>query len=131
MNGEPPVEDEEFKSGKWRFKNWNPVLSKEAFVLVNSMLNTEKSDRIEIEDVITCIWMRCIANSNKIDIDAVRLDMKNGTWAQNPEGLAELEITEKKAKDLTAFNNSAAEAMEDFQNLVKLDAMFKGTILIC
>jgi len=107
------------------------MLSKEAFVLVNSMLNYEVADRLEIEDVITCIWMRCIANSNKVDIDAVRLGMKNGTWARTPETKSELEIAEAKAKNLTAFNNSAAEAMEDFQNLVKLDAMFKGTILIC
>jgi serine/threonine protein kinase len=46
LNGQNPVEDPEELGGKWRFKNWDRKLSRESFVLVNSMMNYCEGERL-------------------------------------------------------------------------------------
>ena len=84
-----------------------------------------------IDDVICSIWMRTIANSKGVDIDTVRSSIKDGKGGEMPEVEEDEEISEEKKKAIAEFNNDSAEAMESFENIVKLESMFKGTIIIC
>lgn len=132
LNGQAPIEDPEFLGGKWRFKNWDSTLSREAFVLVNSMLNNSESDRLAIGDVVGSHWMRTIANSKGIDVDEVRGRLGEGEGdGEMPDVGEGEEIDQEKKKAIAEFNNDSAEAMESFQNIVKLETMFKGTVIIC
>jgi serine/threonine protein kinase len=131
LNGKKPIEDPEFLGGKWRFKNWDTVLSREAFVLVNSMMNWSESERLAIGDVVGSIWMRTIANSKGVDVDEVRLRVREGKGGELLDVEEGEEMCEEKKKAIAEFNNDSAEAMESFENIVKLESMFKGTIIIC
>jgi hypothetical protein len=95
------------------------------------MLNYSESERLAIGDVVGSHWMRTIANSKGVDVDEVRERLGEGDKGDLPDAGQGEEMDEEKKKAIAEFNNDSAEAMESFQNIVKLETMFKGTVIIC